>query len=130
MSPQTLAALHMYDSVATSQVTQLNNSDQHQMVRVLLEGAIQRIRESVAALNLNDFEKKSIQVTKAQKIIFGLRKTLDFEKGGEIAANLDSLYDYCLRALTSAHCRNDRDKFAEAQGILEELLSGWNEIKG
>ena len=80
-------------------------------------------------LSLNDFEKKSIHVTKAQKIIFGLRRTLDFEKGGEIAMNLDSLYDYCIRTLTSAHCTNDRKKFAEAQGILEDLLSGWKEIK-
>lgn len=129
MSPQTVAALNMYEGVVTSSFTQINQSDQHQMVRVLLEGAVRRIRESVAALSLNDFEKKSIHVTKAQKIIFGLRRTLDFEKGGEIAMNLDSLYDYCIRTLTSAHCTNDRKKFADAQGILEDLLSGWIEIK-
>jgi flagellar protein FliS len=129
MSPQALAALNMYEGVASSSVTQMNKTDQHQMVRVLLEGAIQRIKEANAALNLSDFEKKSSNVTKAQKIIFGLRKTLDFDKGGEIAMNLDSLYDYCIRMLTSAHCRNNGAKFEEVQKILEELLSGWKQIK-
>jgi flagellar protein FliS len=129
VSPQTLAALNMYEGVVTSSLTQINQSDQHQMVSVLLEGAVRRIRESVAALLLNNAEKKSIHVTKAQKIIFGLRRTLDFEKGGEVAMNLDKLYDYCIRTLTSAHCSNDREKFAEVQDILEDLLSAWKEIK-
>ena len=115
MSPQTLAALGMYEGVANSHVKQLDQNDQHEMVKVLLEGAIQ--------------QKKSIQVTKAQKIIFGLRRTLNFEKGGEIASQLDSLYDYYLRTLTVAHAGNNSKKFLEVAGILEELLSGWNEIK-
>ena len=129
MSPQTLAALGMYEGVANSHVKQLDQNDQHEMVKVLLEGAIQRVREAEAALHLTEFQKKSLQVTKAQKIIFGLRRTLNFEKGGEIASQLDSLYDYCLRTLTVAHAGNNSKKFLEVAGILEELLSGWNEIK-
>lgn len=129
MSPQTLAALGMYEGVASTSINQLDSNDQHGMVKVLLEGAIKRVREADAALHLGEFQKKSTQVTKAQKIIFGLRRTLNFEAGGEIAAQLDSLYDYCLRTLTVAHASNDTGKFSEVACILEELLSGWNEIK-
>jgi len=129
MSPQTLAALSMYEGVANSSVKQIDQNDQHKMVQVLIEGAIQRVKEADAALSLSDFKKKSIQVTKAQKIIFGLRKTLDHEKGGEVAMNLDSLYDYCLRSLTLAHSKNDSKKFLEVERLLGELLSGWKEIR-
>jgi len=129
MSPQTLAALSMYEGVANSSVKQIDQNDQHKMVQVLIEGAIQRVKEADAALSLSDFKKKSIQVTKAQKIIYGLRKTLDHEKGGEVAMNLDSLYDYCLRSLTLAHSKNDSKKFLEVERLLGELLSGWKEIR-
>jgi len=129
VSPQTLAALSMYEGVANSSVKQIDQNDQHKMVQVLIEGAIQRVKEADAALSLSDFKKKSIQVTKAQKIIFGLRKTLDHEKGGEVAMNLDSLYDYCLRSLTLAHSKNDSKKFLEVERLLGELLSGWKEIR-
>jgi flagellar protein FliS len=129
VSPQTLAALSMYEGVANSSVKQIDQNDQHKMVQVLIEGAIQRVKEADAALSLSDFKKKSIQVTKAQKIIYGLRKTLDHEKGGEVAMNLDSLYDYCLRSLTLAHSKNDSKKFLEVERLLGELLSGWKEIR-
>jgi flagellar protein FliS len=129
MSPQTLAALDMYEGVAGAAIKQIDQNDQHKMVQVLIEGAIKRVREANAALGLGDFQKKSTQVTKAQKIIFGLRKTLDHEKGGEVAMNLDSLYDYCLRSLTLAHSKNDSKKFLEVGRILEEVLSGWKEIR-
>ena len=99
------------------------------MVRLLLDGGIKRVREAKAAVTLQDFKKKAELVTKSQKIIFGLRTTLDFEKGGEIAINLDKLYDYCLRTLTHAHTRNDLDKFSEVEGILEDLLTSWIQIK-
>jgi flagellar protein FliS len=119
----------MYEGVANSSVKQIDQNDQHKMVQVLIEGAIQRVKEADAALSLSDFKKKSIQVTKAQKIIYGLRKTLDHEKGGEVAMNLDSLYDYCLRSLTLAHSKNDSKKFLEVERLLGELLSGWKEIR-
>ena len=66
--------------------------------------------------------------TKAQKIIFGLRKTLDFESGGELAVNLDSLYDYCLRTLTRAHAYNDVSLFQEVRDIFQDLLDAWSKI--
>jgi len=129
VSPSTLAAVDMYQGVAQSNVVFVGQKDHHEMVRLLLDGSIKRVREAKAAVTLKDFKKKSELVTKAQKIIFGLRTTLDFEKGGEIAINLHKLYDYCLRTLTHAHTRNDLDKFSEVEGILEDLLTSWIQIR-
>ena len=57
MSPQTLAALGMYEGVASTSINQLDSNDQHGMVKVLLEGAIKRVREADAALHLGEFRK-------------------------------------------------------------------------
>ena len=45
MSPQTLAALGMYEGVASTSINQLDSNDQHGMVKVLLEGAIKRVEK-------------------------------------------------------------------------------------
>ncbi|MBL6754429.1 MAG: flagellar export chaperone FliS, partial [Pseudomonadales bacterium] len=61
----------------------------------------------------------------AQKILFGLRSTLDHVKGGELARNLDSLYDYCIRQLTLAHVRNDVAKVQEAKELMVQIRDAW-----
>ena len=127
MSPQMRMALKMYENVGSASV-ELEENDQHKMVTVLLGGVQRRVGEAMAAVSLKDYEKKAELVTKAQKIIFGLRKTLDFENGGELAVNLDSLYDYCLRTLTTAHVNNNLSLFQEVQDIFQDLLDAWAEI--
>lgn len=127
MSPHMRMALKMYENVGSASV-ELEDNDQHKMVEVLLGGVQQRVGEAMAAVSLKDYEKKSEVVTKAQKIIFGLRKTLDFESGGELAVNLDSLYDYCLRTLTRAHAYNDVSLFQEVRDIFQDLLDAWSKI--
>ena len=65
-------------------------------------------------------------VTRAQKILFGLRQTLDFEQGGELARNLDSLYDYCTRRLTEGHAREDDSVFQEVHELMVQIRDAWN----
>ena len=93
-----------YQSVA---MTTAETRDPHELVKLLFVGLTDRIALARNALEKGDREARAIAVTKAQKILFGLRDSLDFEAGGELAINLDSLYDYCLRRLTRAHARED-----------------------
>ena len=67
-------------------------------------------------------------MTRAQKILFGLRDSLDFEKGGELATNLDSLYEYCLRRLTNAHAREDDSIFGEVMDLMVTIRDAWKQL--
>jgi flagellar protein FliS len=51
------------------------------------------------------------------------------EAGGEIAENLDSLYDYMLRRLMKAHAENDVAILDEVISLLREIKLGWDGIK-
>jgi flagellar protein FliS len=114
-----------YQSVA---MTTAETRDPHELVKLLFVGLTDRIAMARAALEKGDREARAIAVTKAQKILFGLRDSLDFEAGGELALNLDSLYEYCLRRLVNAHAREDDEIFAEVMELMVSIREAWKEI--
>ena len=114
-----------YQSVA---LTGAETRDPHELVKLLFVGLTDRIAMARAALEKGDREARANAVTKAQKILFGLRDSLDFEAGGELALNLDSLYDYCLRRLVNAHAREDDKIFAEVMELMVSIREAWKEI--
>ena len=114
-----------YQSVA---MTTAETRDPHELVKLLFAGLTDRIAMARAALDKGDRVARAIAVTKAQKILFGLRDSLDFEAGGELALNLDSLYDYCLRRLVNAHAREDDEIFAEVMDLMVSIREAWKVI--
>ena len=114
-----------YQSVA---MTTAETRDPHELVKLLFVGLTDRIAMARAALEKGDRVARAIAVTKAQKILFGLRDSLDFEAGGELALNLDSLYDYCLRRLVNAHAREDDEIFAEVMDLMVSIREAWKVI--
>ncbi|MBW2078046.1 MAG: flagellar export chaperone FliS, partial [Deltaproteobacteria bacterium] len=75
-----------------------------------------------------DYEAKSKAFVKTQDIINELLCSLDFEKGGSIAKNLDSLYNYMLRRIIHADVNRDISAIEEVIGMLNELKSAWEDI--
>jgi len=114
-----------YQSVA---MTTAETRDPHELVKLLFAGLTDRIAMARAALEKGDRVARAIAVTKAQKILFGLRDSLDFEAGGELALNLDSLYEYCIRRLVNAHAREDDEIFAEVMDLMVSIREAWKEI--
>jgi flagellar protein FliS len=109
-------------------MTTAETRDPHELVKLLFIGLTDRIAMARASLKKGDREARAIAVTKAQKILFGLRDSLDFKAGGELAINLDALYEYCLRRLTAAHAREDDDIFAEVMDLMVTIREAWKEI--
>jgi|TARA_B110000967_G_C18596237_1_gene416942 flagellar protein FliS len=114
-----------YHSVAK---TTEDTRDPHELVQLLFVGLTDRIAMARAALGKGDRAARANAVTRAQKILFGLRDSLDFKAGGELAVNLDSLYDYCLRRLTKAHASEDDEIFEEVMELMVSIRDAWKEI--
>ena len=68
---------------------------------------------------------KCQSIARADKIVQGLRVTLDHANGGELARNLDALYDYVSRRLLHANLRNDVESLREARGLMAEISEAW-----
>ena len=71
---------------------------------------------------------KGENISLAISIIEGLRSNVDHKKGGEIAANLERLYEYMGRQLLAANVENDPQKLKEVRSLLSEIKQGWDAI--
>jgi flagellar protein FliS len=82
-------------------------------------------------MQAGDVPGKCKQVGNAISIIEeGLKAPLDLQKGGEIAANLNALYEYCVTRLVIANARNDSAILDEVSRLIEPIASGWKQIQG
>ena len=125
MNTNKLRAISNYNDVAA---TRIDTKDPQELVQLLFEGLTDRIALARSALAKKDYEGRAEAVTRAQKILFGLRDSLDFDKGGELATNLDSLYEYCLRRLTNAHAREDDSIFGEVMDLMVTIRDAWKQL--
>jgi len=92
------------------------------------EGVIDSLKLAKEKIKEKDYEKKAKAIIKAQDIIKELMCSLDFEKGGKIANNLDSLYNYMLRRILQGDLNKDVRPIDEVIGMFTELLSAWQEV--
>lgn len=122
----TSAAVNQYKKMGAT--VAVDTADPHQLIQMLLEGAVERINMAKYHIQNNDAPKKGEQISKAISILDGLKVSLDMEKGGEIAANLESLYDYMQRQLLMANLENKTQNLDEVLSLLNEIRAGWAQI--
>jgi len=67
----------------------------------------------------------SQRLRSALLIIGELRAALDLDRGGDIAANVDQLYDYMCRRLSSVGLPNGIAALEEVSHLLHALRSAW-----
>lgn len=121
-----LNALNQYKSVDLRAAAE--TASPHQLIVMLFDGALSALAKAKGAIERSNIEERTQHLNKASEIIVGLRGALDLEKGGEIAANLDALYDYMTRTVMRANRENDLDRVQEVIELLLEVKQGWTEM--
>ncbi|EZI24800.1 MULTISPECIES: flagellar export chaperone FliS [Pseudomonas] len=101
----------------------------HQRIVMLFDSYQASIRIARLHLQAGHIAEKGQAITKAINIVSqGLRASLDLEQGGEIAVQLDQLYDYVVRVLLRANLNNDDDALTTAAALLENVAAAWRAI--
>lgn len=126
-SPTVFNAIEEYTQLALR--TDIETASPHRLILLLLDGALDKLRAARTAMARNNIAAKGSNITWAMSIIDGLRASLNHERGGKIAANLDALYDYMTRTLVSANLHNDDLNLAEVERLLGEIRAGWKGIE-
>jgi flagellar protein FliS len=106
----------------------LASSSPEETVLMLYDGAISFLKEAIREIAEKNIAAKIQLVDKVEKIIEYLQSCLDRENGGEIAENLQRLYDYMLVRLTEANLYNDAAKLEEIGKLLGTVSEGWGSI--
>tara|TARA_B100000029_G_scaffold204374_1_gene202345 strand:+ start:304 stop:672 length:369 start_codon:yes stop_codon:yes gene_type:complete len=108
---------------------QIINNKQKEAIKVikkLLDEMHKDIQELIEFEKVEDcaekIKSKSIRIS---KIAIVLQNTLDREKGGEVATNLDHLYKHIRFAVQRVMDDNDFSYLNSAEKVTSEINKGW-----
>lgn len=97
----------------------------HQIISLLMDGALERIGQALQAHQKNNQTDLQILTHKLVAIINGLRNSLNMG-AGEIAENLDALYEYMVDKITGASQADLAPALVEIRGLIGEIKNGWD----
>ena len=107
----------------------IRGADPHRLIVLLFDGAESALATALVQMAAGDDHGKSISLTKASSIILeGLAASLNLQEGGELAQNLQALYQYMASRLVHANIRKDASAIREVQGLLGEISGAWREM--
>ncbi len=106
----------------------VTEADPHRLVLMLLEGVISKIAIVKGLMIRKEIAKKGEIIGQAIAIVGSLKSSLNKEAGGELAENLDNLYEYIEHRLLTSNLKNDVSILDEVSKLLHEIKAGWEGI--
>jgi len=110
------------------QNTQVQTSNQKQMIVMLFDGMERFMSRSIKAIEENDIEVAHTNLHRTGQILLELMSTLREDKGGEIAVNLKRLYLFCYERIVIANLKKDVQMIREVKEIMGNLAEGWKYV--
>ena len=104
-----------------------------QLVVMMYDGVLKFVSIARAGCALPESDPQRLKmlqdgVGRSLAIIDELRSTLDKEKGGEYAENLERLYNYYSGRLLKAQISFDDAPLAEVEKLVGTLRDGWAQM--
>src|SRR3990170_3129290 len=85
---------------------QLMSASPTKLVAMLYDRAISLLTDAIGGIEAGDTERRWRANQKATEVICHLWETLDMERGGEVAVNLNQLYGFMLKRLLAVDLEN------------------------
>ena len=119
-------AIQSYGDVKVSSgVATANNV---QLIQMLFDGLLESLSAARGHILHKNINEKSKAIARASRIVIGLQGALDFEKGGDLASNLNELYSYVTRRLFHVNAHNDVEVLDEIHGLMREIRDAWEGV--
>lgn len=106
---------------------QILTASPEQILILLYSGAIRFTRQAIYGLEEENITLFHHGIKKSMAIITEFSNSLDHEIGGEIAENLDALYNFMIKELTLANIHKDIEKLRVVDRLLVHLRGAWEE---
>ena len=106
----------------------VNTLDQTKLIIMLYDGAIKNANFAVEHMKSGQIEKVHECLIKTKNIVTELMATLNMDRGGDIAKNLQSLYSYMFSQLIEANMNKKTEPVVIVIDLLKELRAAWTQI--
>ena len=106
----------------------VNTLDQTKLIIMLYDGAIKNASFAVEHMKSGQIEKVHDCLIKTKNIVTELMATLNMDRGGDIAKNLQSLYSYMFSQLIEANMNKKTEHVVIVIDLLKELRAAWTQI--
>lgn len=109
----------------TYKQTAVTTASRGQILLMLYEAAIRNSKKAIESIEKNDMPAKGVAIGKVHDIVNELANTLDHKVAGNIAADLERLYNFMVEQLLKANLENSKEALQQVLKLLETLYSGW-----
>jgi len=113
----------------TNAATAIMDATPHQLTSLLLKAALDKLSVAMGAIERGDVALRTEAIRKVAAIVAELQGSLNKEKGGDLAQQLDALYEFSTTQLIEANLSKDIDKLKAVRNVLQEINEGWQQIK-
>lgn len=110
------------------QKTQVTTATPEKILLMLYEGAIKFTKMAILRMRDKNIAEKGKLISKTLAIISELMNTLDHEKGGQIAADLENLYMFMMDKLIEANMYNRVEDLEVVERLLTTLYAAWQDV--
>jgi len=118
---------HMYASPSRYRDTEVLSSSPEQLVPLLYERLLVSLRRGVKQMRAGDTEGRYESLSRASDIVCELLSSLDFEKGGDIAPRLASLYAFWAREISESSRTLQSSRLERVEQMVASLHEAWKE---
>ena len=95
-----------------------------------MESLLQEIVDLYEKEGDNRDAKKEIELAnRVSEILYYLKGTLDMQRGGEVAKNLNQFYGVCIAQLSRAMAEKNLDLYKDLLKAIKEMKDAWEEVK-
>lgn len=122
------ASLEREKILRTYRAASIGTASPGELVLMLFSQALKDMKEASSAIDSKDFATCHARLTRAQDIINELKGSLNMESGGEVARQLEVLYDFLYYTLVTANLKKDKSLIERAIKVTAVLKDGWEEL--
>lgn len=100
-----------------------------ELVSMLYDVLLDDLRRAIEALHACDIEKRTFEIQHALRVLEQLQGSLDMDKGGDPAQNLDRLYSMVRAKLIEAHWKSSEELLLRQIALLQPVRDAWLEVR-
>jgi flagellar protein FliS len=120
------AAVNAYNTVQGGVSAEV--ATPQKIVQLLFGALMKDLHQARGFMERKQRKEKSQCIDKALDIIITLNSSIDMEAGGEMSANLRSLYQYSMQKLIQSNAKDDIAALEEVIALMTDIKSAWDSI--